>query len=138
MYRLLRLFHYIASNGIIRDRAIEPLRWMEVGRSCWTLVPSSMTGPISQPGALDLSYSSLWPKIRSIMPVLRNTRHECFAQDIVRGAKLEDAHRAAGLSGNRKSAWKIRQRSDMIRRIKELLEQREQIEAKAARRLMVA
>jgi hypothetical protein len=68
------------------------------------------------------------------MPVLRNTRHECFAQDIVKGAKLEDAHRAAGLAGNRKSAWKIRQRADVIRRIEELLERREQIEAKAVER----
>jgi phage terminase small subunit len=68
------------------------------------------------------------------MPLLRNIRHERLAQEIVKGAKLEDAHRAAGLSGNRKSAWKIRQRADVIRRIEELLDQRDQVEAKVVER----
>jgi hypothetical protein len=53
---------------------------------------------------------------------------------MAKGAKLEDAHRAAGLSGNRKSAWKIRQRADVIRRIDELLDRREHIEVKAVER----
>ena len=66
--------------------------------------------------------------------MLRNARHECLAQEVAKGAKLEDAHRAAGLAGNRKSAWKIRQRSDVTRRIEELLDQREQVEAKGVER----
>lgn len=68
------------------------------------------------------------------MSALQNIRHERLAQEIAKGAKLEDAHKSAGLSGNRKSAWKIRQRSDVTRRIQELLDQREQIEAKAVER----
>ena len=68
------------------------------------------------------------------MPQLQNVRHERLAQEIVKGAKLEDAHKAAGLSGNRKSAWQIRQRPDVIRRIEEILHQRDQVEAKAVER----
>jgi hypothetical protein len=72
------------------------------------------------------------------VPVLQNARHECFAQEMARGAKLEEAHSAAGLSGNRKSAWKIRQRADVVRRIEELLDRRQLIETKAVEQAITA
>lgn len=57
---------------------------------------------------------------------------------MAKGAKLEEAHKTAGFSGNRKSAWKIRQRADVVRRIEELLDRRQLIETEAVERAISA
>jgi phage terminase small subunit len=54
------------------------------------------------------------------MPTLRNARHEKFAAEIVAGKSAAAAYRAAGLKADRRSAWRVRHRSDVVRRIDEL------------------
>jgi phage terminase small subunit len=70
------------------------------------------------------------------MPTLRNTRHEVFAQEIAAGKSAAAAYLAAGLKADRRSAWRVRHRSDVVRRIEELIqterEQQKQALAKAA------
>jgi phage terminase small subunit len=70
------------------------------------------------------------------MPALRNTRHEVFAQEIAAGKSAAAAYLAAGLRADRRSAWRVRHRSDVVRRVEELIqterEQQKQAMAKAA------
>jgi phage terminase small subunit len=75
------------------------------------------------------------------MPALRNTRHEIFAQEVAAGKSAAAAYLAAGLKADRRSAWRVRHRPDVVRRIDELIqterEQQKQALAKAARRYEV-
>jgi phage terminase small subunit len=70
------------------------------------------------------------------MPALKNARHEKFAQEIAAGKSAAQAYLSAGLRADRRSAWRVRHRSDVVRRIEELIqterEQQKQAMAKAA------
>jgi hypothetical protein len=70
------------------------------------------------------------------MARLGNLRHERFASEIVAGKSAAAAYLAAGLKADRRSAWRVRHRSDVVRRIEELIrierEQQKQAMAKAA------
>ena len=55
------------------------------------------------------------------MPALKNARHERFAQEIVAGKSAAAAYLLAGLKADRRSAWRVRHRSDVVRRIEELM-----------------
>jgi hypothetical protein len=55
---------------------------------------------------------------------LRNARHEAFALHIANGHKLERAHELAGFRPDRKTAWSLRHRPDISRRVDELLKER--------------
>ena len=68
------------------------------------------------------------------MPVLRNVKHEKFAQEIAKGKTLEEAHRVAGYRADRRNAQHLRQRDDISRRIEELLANRDKIDVRATER----
>lgn len=72
------------------------------------------------------------------MPALSNSRHELFAQEMAKGRTLEEAHTAAGYSGNRKAAWPLSQRLDITGRVAEILAQRAQIETEATQQAVQA
>lgn len=72
------------------------------------------------------------------MPALSNSRHELFAQEMAKGKTLEEAHTAAGYSGNRKAAWPLSRRLDITGRVEELLSQRAQIETEATQQAVQA
>jgi phage terminase small subunit len=57
---------------------------------------------------------------------LSNARHEAFALNIANGHKLERAHELAGFKPDCKTAWSLRHRPDISRRIEELLKDRVQ------------
>jgi phage terminase small subunit len=58
--------------------------------------------------------------------ILKNARHEAFALQIANGHKLERAHELAGFKPDRKTAWSLRHRPDISRRVDELLKERVQ------------
>ena len=68
------------------------------------------------------------------MSTLWNPRHERFAQEIAKGKTLEEAHRAAGFSGNRKTGSQLRQRPDISGRVTEILNGRDRAEERATER----
>jgi phage terminase small subunit len=68
------------------------------------------------------------------MSVLRNPKHERFAQEIAKGKTLEEAHRVAGYRADRRNAQHLRQRDDISRRIEELLANRDKIDVRATER----
>jgi phage terminase small subunit len=68
------------------------------------------------------------------MSPLWNPRHERFAQELAKGKTLEEAHRVAGFSGNRKTGSQLRQRPDISRRVTEILSRRDRAEERATER----
>ena len=68
------------------------------------------------------------------MPLLRNPKHERFAQELAKGKTLEEAHRVAGYRADRRNAQHLRQRDDISRRIEELLANRDKIDVRATER----
>jgi phage terminase small subunit len=72
------------------------------------------------------------------MPILRNARHEAFAQALVSGKSLGDANVAAGYKNdNRKAAWITRQNPKIAARIVELTEEKLAAEKLARERAQV-
>jgi phage terminase small subunit len=72
------------------------------------------------------------------MPILRNARHEAFAQALVSGMSLGQANIAAGYkNGNRKAAWITRQSPKIAARITELTEEKLAAEKLARERAQV-
>jgi phage terminase small subunit len=72
------------------------------------------------------------------MPILRNARHEAFAQALVSGKSLGDANVIAGYkNGNRKAAWITRQNPKIAARIVELTEEKMAAERLARDRAQV-
>jgi phage terminase small subunit len=72
------------------------------------------------------------------MPILRNPRHEAFAQALVSGMSLGQANVAAGYrNGNRKAAWITRQNPKIAARIVELTEEKLAAERLARERAQV-
>ncbi len=72
------------------------------------------------------------------MPVLKNPKHELFAQEMAKGANGVDACIKAGYETNAKaaavSANRIAKRPEIKARISELLERRAEIDAKSTER----
>jgi phage terminase small subunit len=68
------------------------------------------------------------------MAILKNPRHERFANLIVDGNSACSAHKEAGFSGDRRDASRMRQRPDVTTRIKELTAAREAKLSKATER----
>lgn len=56
------------------------------------------------------------------MPVLRNARHEAFAQALAKGKSATEAHALAGYSPNRGNAATLKQNESIQKRVAELLE----------------
>lgn len=54
------------------------------------------------------------------MPVLKNQRHELFAQGLAKGMTGDAAHTAAGYAPNRKNASALKTKKDVIARVLEL------------------
>lgn len=63
--------------------------------------------------------------------ILKNARHERFAQELAKGKSAAQAYRVAGFKGDRRDASKLRQHSDISRRVGELLDRREEVDSKA-------
>ena len=54
------------------------------------------------------------------MPVLKNARHETFAQGLAKGMSVTDAYAAAGYKGDRKAASNLWTNMDIKERVTEL------------------
>ena len=59
------------------------------------------------------------------MSVLRNPKHERFAQEIVNGRSLVDAYKAAGFKPDFRNAKRLRDRKDIGQRVDQILTDRE-------------
>jgi len=71
---------------------------------------------------------------RTLMPVLGNPRHERFAQELAKGTTAIEAHRLAGYSPDRSSAWRLQHNASIAQRVGEILAAREHASAKATER----
>jgi hypothetical protein len=65
------------------------------------------------------------------MPALKNPKHELFAQELAKGKTLEEAHRAAGYTGNRSAASQLKQKLNISQRVDEILAAREEKHAQS-------
>lgn len=65
------------------------------------------------------------------MPVLRNQRHERFAQEIAKGQSATAAYETAGGKKNRRYASELGHRPDISARVAEILSGRERMHAQA-------
>ncbi len=55
------------------------------------------------------------------MPVLKNARHERFAQNRAKGLSADASHTAAGYKPNRKNAARMKSYEDIRGRVAELM-----------------
>lgn len=65
------------------------------------------------------------------MPVLRNARHEKFAQLLAQGKTADDAYAQAGFKANRGNAATLKQKQSIQERVSQLLEWNQTLERKA-------
>lgn len=65
------------------------------------------------------------------MPVLRNARHEKFAQLLAQGKTADDAYAQAGFKANRGNAATLKQKQSIQERVSQLLEWAQTLERKA-------
>lgn len=56
------------------------------------------------------------------MPILENSRHEIFAQELAKGATADEAYRLAGYSENRGNATRLKANESVLKRVAELKE----------------
>lgn len=68
------------------------------------------------------------------MPVLKNAKHERFAQGLASGKTADEAYAAAGFKADRGNASRLQQRDSIRQRVSEVLKREETIEAKATER----
>ena len=68
------------------------------------------------------------------MAVLRNPKWEAFAQAMANGESAEKAYVSAGFQPSRPNAWRLQQNKQIRKRVQEIAERREVIEAKATER----
>lgn len=54
------------------------------------------------------------------MPVLTNTRHERFAQELAKGKTSDEAYQLAGFSANRGNATRLKANESVVARVAEL------------------
>ena len=57
------------------------------------------------------------------MPILDNSRHEIFAQELAKGATADEAYQLAGYSENRGNATRLKANERVLKRVAELKEQ---------------
>lgn len=65
------------------------------------------------------------------MPILKNPRHEKFAQGLSRGLTADQAYQDAGFKANRGNAATLKQKQSIQDRVAELLEWEQTVERKA-------
>ncbi|MCC3246689.1 terminase small subunit [Methylocystis sp. WRRC1] len=68
------------------------------------------------------------------MTALNNPKWERFAQELAAGKSSTDAYTTAGYKTDRKNAHKLRHHPDIIRRLSELLAERDKMNAEATKR----
>ena len=68
---------------------------------------------------------------RPCMPVLKNPKHERFAQEVAKGLSAAQAYEKAGYAPNRHNASALAQKQPIQARVSELLEKREQVHSQA-------
>lgn len=56
------------------------------------------------------------------MPILENSRHEIFAQELAKGATADEAYQLAGYSENRGNATRLKANESVLKRVAELKE----------------
>lgn len=56
------------------------------------------------------------------MPVLKNARHEAFAQARAKGKSVDEAYKEAGFKPHRGNAWRLSTNESVVRRVEELQE----------------
>jgi phage terminase small subunit len=66
-----------------------------------------------------------------LMSVLANPRHERFAQELAKGTSASEAYVLAGYRANRGNAATLKQDQNILARVTELLEEREEIHSQA-------
>ena len=54
------------------------------------------------------------------MPILKNQKHELFAQSLAAGASARKAYCDAGYEDSRKNAWRLKTNKDVIERVQEI------------------
>lgn len=54
------------------------------------------------------------------MPVLKNTKHERFAQELAKGKTADEAYALAGYTENRGNASRLKANESVLRRVEEL------------------
>ncbi|WGG60511.1 terminase small subunit [Brucella intermedia] len=65
------------------------------------------------------------------MPVLKNARHEAFAQELAKGKTADEAYKIAGFKPNRGNAATLKRKQSISKRVSELLEWEQTVERKA-------
>lgn len=65
------------------------------------------------------------------MPVLKNARHEAFAQGLAKGQTADEAYQKAGFKPNRGNAATLKQKQSISKRVAEILKQAEANDQKA-------
>lgn len=65
------------------------------------------------------------------MSVLKNPKHERFAQNLAAGLSLADAYEDAGFKPDRGNSSRLQQNDSIKQRVQEILDKREYIESKA-------
>ena len=55
------------------------------------------------------------------MPVLRNAKHEIFAQEVAKGKSADEAYQIAGFKQNRGNATRLKSNESVLSRIDEIL-----------------
>lgn len=63
--------------------------------------------------------------------MLKNAKHERFAQNLAAGMSLLDAHEDAGFKPDRGNAHRLQHKDDIVQRVSDILDKREHIETKA-------
>ena len=65
------------------------------------------------------------------MPVLKNARHEAFAQALAKGKTADEAYEQAGFKADRGNASRLQQKDSILQRVNELLTRADTVEQKA-------
>lgn len=65
------------------------------------------------------------------MPILKNPKHERFAQELAKGKAADEAYQLAGFKPNRGNACTLKQNQSILERVDDLLKEREAIHAQA-------
>jgi phage terminase small subunit len=68
------------------------------------------------------------------MPTLKNPKHERFAQELAKGTTAEKSYEIAGYKPNRGNAVKLKQNESILRRVPELLAERERMHGQSTAR----
>ena len=72
------------------------------------------------------------------MPILKNARHERFAQELAKGKSADAAYGEAGFKPNRGNATTLKHKQSIKNRVAELLEQEREIEQEAIKQAIEA